>query len=62
MRGFFEWLNESENKFFAMHLAFVFILAIITELTVPGWTTFAYPALILISVVSFLYNYPVEAI
>ncbi len=58
----FEWFKEPENTFFAGHVAFVFILAAIAEMFASGLTTFLYPGLLVVSVASFLYNYPVKAI
>jgi hypothetical protein len=57
-----EWLNEPENRFFAMHLGAVFVLALASEYFVPAWTLLAFPALILLVSASFMWNYPVKAI
>lgn len=62
MRSFFEWFDQEENKFFVMHLAFILIFSVLTEALLPIWTKFAFPALLLIAVVSFLVNYPVNAV
>ncbi len=62
MRGLFKWLNEEENRFFVLHVAFVLVLAVLVELFLPTWTSFAYPGLLLLAVLSFLLNYPANAI
>ncbi|MFH0713030.1 MAG: hypothetical protein V1722_00930 [Candidatus Micrarchaeota archaeon] len=62
MAGLIEWFKEVENVFFAVHVLFVILFAFLTEYFVPGWTTFAYPALLVIAIASFLLNYPVGAI
>ncbi len=62
MKGVFGWLNEKENRFFAMHVAAVLVLALLFEAIAPYWTIFAYPAVLLIVVASFMFNYPADAI
>lgn len=62
MKGLLSWLQEAENRFFALHLVAVVILAIILELALPGWTLFSLPAVLLVVVVSFLLNYPTDSI
>ncbi len=58
----FSWLAEEENKFFAFHAGAILLLAIIVELAIPQWTTFALPAVLLLALISFMLNYPVKAI
>ncbi len=62
MKDVFEWIAEAENMHFAGHVAAIFILAVLTEFVAPIWTTFSYPALILLAAASFMWNYPVNAI
>ncbi len=62
MSGLLQWINEPENKFFAIHVTFVFIISVLAEYFISGWTIFLYPALLVATVVSFLFNYPTSAI
>ena len=62
MVGLFNWLGETENKFFALHVGFVLVASVLAELFFAGLTTFLYPAVLLVTAASFLYNYPVSAI
>ncbi len=62
MVSLFSWLNEDENKFFAIHAVAIFILAVIVDVALPNYTIFALPAVLLLGVVSFMLNYPVAAI
>lgn len=62
MRGMMEWLNEPENRFFALHLGAIFVLSLVAESLAPAWTILAFPALILLVSASFMWNYPVKAI
>ncbi len=62
MAGYFDWLKEEENGFFVLHVAAVFVLALLSEAFVRGWTTFTYPAVIFLAAASFMWNYPVKAI
>ncbi len=62
MVGIFKWLNEPENQFFAFHAVFILVVAFLAEEFFPGWTIFIYPAALLISVASFMLNYPASQI
>ncbi len=62
MKGILEWVNQEENKFFALHVAFILIAAVLVEIFLGGWTRIAYPAILLVSLASFMFNYPVSAV
>ena len=62
MARILDWIKERENSFFLTHLLAVLVLAILVEQLASGWTTYSFPALILLSAASFMWNYPVKAI
>ncbi|MBI3587836.1 hypothetical protein HY095_01435 [Candidatus Micrarchaeota archaeon] len=62
MEGISDWLKSEENGYFAIHLALVVLLAVISQAFTRGYTTFAFPAIILLAAVSLMWNYPVKAI
>ena len=57
-----EWVNESENQYFLIHVISVLVLIVASEFLMPNLTLFAFPAILLLAGCSFMYNYPVNAI
>lgn len=62
LQNMLEWFKEEENKFFALHALALFVLTLAVEHFLPSWTTFSYPAIILLTVSNFMWNYPLGAI
>ena len=57
-----DWVNESENQYFLVHVVSVLILIVASEFLIPHWTLFAFPAILLLAGCSFMYNYPIKAV
>ncbi len=57
-----EIIAKEENQYFAIHVVALFIVALVVEAIAPGWTSISYPAVILLTAASFMWNYPAGAI